>query len=63
MSQECVWDITVTNWWAVTRPVTDQWSVNVMSLFTEKLPLFNIDCVLILSIDKATFHKKRFTKK
>ena len=63
MSQKCVWDITVTDLWVVTRPVTDQWSVNVMSLFTEKLSLFNIDCGFILSVDKATFHKKRFAIK
>ena len=31
-SQKCFWDITVTDRWVVTRPVTDQWSLNVANV-------------------------------
>ena len=43
MSQKCVWEFTVTDRWVVTKSVTDQWSVNVMSLFME-----NFYCLILI---------------
>ena len=58
MSQKCVWDFRVTDWRVVTRPVTDQWSVNVMSLFTE-----NFHCLILIVDVYCRLTRRHFTRK